>query len=64
MVGSVATGLEENFQSLNKIWVDPYLKEIRDYDENLSSIYQKSFQSYKEGYKNMEVFWEKFNQNV
>ncbi len=62
MIGSISTGIEKDFQSLNKTWVDQYLKDIKDYDKDLSSIYQKSFNSYKEGYINMDEFWKKFNQ--
>tara|TARA_Y100000768_G_C23988063_1_gene690225 strand:+ start:1894 stop:3453 length:1560 start_codon:yes stop_codon:yes gene_type:complete len=61
IVGLLALKHYTQYEDSNKNWIDPYLNEIENYDENLSDIYNNAFETYKKGYQNMDPFWNSYS---
>jgi erythritol kinase len=58
IAGLLALNHYKEYEDSSNEWVDPYLMEIDNYNDDLSVIYDKAFKTYKKGYQNMNQFWD------
>ena len=58
IAGLLALNHYKEYEDSSNEWVDPYLMEIENYNDDLSVIYDKAFKTYKKGYQNMNPFWD------